>query len=252
MIDLPSSLSLLAQQPIFWERYLWMVEDEHQYSELITQSRSASFGPQATEAKSPSTATCRFDFSLSSGYGLAIETDPQFCSLELILLTPVGAEFEIAWDDQAHWHPHALRWIELEVVCKAVGMEQPDLQGLSGLTLLLLARFTAIMTDDEWDYAQEQLSAEFERLGITNSYIQGTLMERIDCRNTGCSWKNIENGWVVSQSEGVEHDNMCYSLRNEENDSFPLADLGQLVESALDICEAEELDDTDVAESESS
>jgi hypothetical protein len=131
-----------------------------------------------------------------------------------------GTAVEIAWDDLAHWHPHVLRWVELDAIGRQVDAHP-------GIPLLLLARFAPILTaadaeaalpliDAAWRHADGQISA------------QNRLLEIIDFRETGARWQHVLGlGWCLEQNDGGER--ALYSLRVSDNSLFPWQEWHQLM-----------------------
>ena len=87
-MPLPSSLKLLVQQREFWECFFWEQEVE-------TDDKSGS-------------ENWVIPFPVGGGYGLSLSFDESFVHFSLDFVSPHQKPMQIAWDDQAHWHPHVL------------------------------------------------------------------------------------------------------------------------------------------------
>lgn len=109
------------------------------------------------------------EFDLGDGCALLAGTGLCYASLESA--HPGSTESaELGWDDLAHWHPHALRWSETDLVCRAVALDDPD-AAYPGPRLALLGRFTPVC--DEADAAlavpllRLRVGASVRRAGLT-------------------------------------------------------------------------------------
>jgi hypothetical protein len=93
-----------------------------------------------------------------------LDVDTRLGSYELGITGPGSTEpAELGWDDLAHWHPHALRWSELDLICRAVAVRDPRLPH-PGAPMALLCRFTAVFEDDDVDRAVAGVDAAYAAL----------------------------------------------------------------------------------------
>jgi len=105
--EMPMPMSLLS---IFGRKHFW--------NDYLFQDDSGGDYPELDQ--------CRIPFDLSTRYGLVLGLDDLLCQSILSLRHPdAGHPVQIAWDDQAHWHPHVLRWDELDVIAVAWRLESP-------------------------------------------------------------------------------------------------------------------------------
>lgn len=156
----------------FWPRYLFeddpdLDEREDEEEEEEDDEREDDEGthgggaPEDGEAAAPQ---YRAEFGLPGDHGLVLELDLDDEYHSLGLLVPGGEEpVELGWDDQAHFHPHALRWSELELLARAFALHDPELRH-PGPVLGLLARFVVLGDEDDVDRMAPMVDAAFTLL----------------------------------------------------------------------------------------
>jgi hypothetical protein len=232
-MNLPTALPGLARKKDFWARFFWFREDSVTYADLETYRQPV---PQEyRELLGESLPGCRIDYPVGEGYGLRLEFGLEFGDFQLNLLRPKKKPVQIAWDDQAHWHPHVLRWEELDTICRCVTLADPSLCH-PGLPLLLLYRFTPITEAEPAEAAFALLRAGWRGLGITTEKALSRLCNRLDAREQGFEWREIKAGWTLSQEHSLAHRRGCYSLRQTRYGKFPFADFNAMVERARRAC----------------
>ncbi|TPX09696.1 uncharacterized protein E0L32_009035 [Thyridium curvatum] len=211
-MQLPRELRELLGTRRFWTDFFWITEAEDDaYSEL------------------EDTVCIDLPISLGSeGSFLSLEFSNDLGFFELQLKNGVHSQ-QLGWDDGAHWHPHVLRWDELDLVCRAVARLNPDLPH-PGLPLLLLHRFAPICgrrggDDDDAPFASALLDAAWRSLGIFSDREVQRLIERSDARDAGFIWR--QNGtqgvWFLDQEEitdGCENSSQraLYTLRSQPSE----------------------------------
>jgi hypothetical protein len=239
-VPIPEQLRTLVHDPGFWAAFLFLNEDEVHYPQL---------------------AGCRAEFVVADGYGVTLDLDADLACVSLGLRRPGSAEpVEFCWDDLAHWHPHALRWEELDLIGRCVALNEPSLPH-PGLPVALLCRFAPISVGDDVDVVvplvqTALLSARSKEDGVTPPLpglaltpsvsvsgqppnpIVGECLQRIDARHAGFTWRHDDRvGWYLHQSQqdneasGID----LYTLRCPENagdDGFPFTDWNALVDHA--------------------
>lgn len=132
------------------------------------------------------------------------------------------APVEIAFDDQAHWHPHLFRWEELEAVCAAIAAGDRGLPH-PGVPLLLLARFAIVTDEPEAQRAWAVMAAAWDRLGLLSVDARRNIFDRLDARGAGVSWVKDDAGHLhPTQPEHLRGVRPLYSLRR------PAPPLGEL------------------------
>ena len=132
---------------------------------------------------------------------------------------------ELGWDDQAHWQPNALRWDELEAICKCLATRDAGLRH-PGWPLLLLCRFAPITANNDRARARELVA---QALGGTRpcppEAIQ-MIVDFVDRTSDDIAWQMGADGHWVCEGEAA------YSLRISGNSQFPFELLEDLVECA--------------------
>src|SRR5262245_39038856 len=130
----------------FWTDYLYLTEAEDE------------------DEDDPPEWDVVFDVGARVGLLLSIEYGGEvtlFLRDAWVAVEPV----QIAWDDEAHWHPHVFRWVELDNVCKRIASRSPDLAH-PGIPLLLLFRFAPITSEEDYGLAQASLRSAFRHLSL--------------------------------------------------------------------------------------
>ncbi|MEZ6184926.1 MAG: hypothetical protein R3F62_07940 [Planctomycetota bacterium] len=210
-MPLPPPLRPLVRTRRFWTDALWETE---------TADRGAGAYPALAE--------CVLHLPVGAGYALTLELDRDLSRFSLGVTSPEGSA-EIAWDDRAHWHPHVLRWHELEQFCRAQALLDPELVH-PGPLLLLLSRFAPLCLEDDPGTVLPLLQAAWERVGaFSPGEIQGFL-ERLDARPAGFRWR-LDEAWGVWVLEQDDDDAalQLYTLRQPEHAGFPFAALAEVV-----------------------
>ncbi|KXX77782.1 hypothetical protein MMYC01_204091 [Madurella mycetomatis] len=193
-MPLPTSLRPLLASKRFWSDYFFItdVADPSPYSphfEDVTLTFSFGRNPQA-------------QYSLSTSF------DSSFSYIPLSFSTPSLREREIAHDDQAHWHPHVLRWEELELICRAVAAADEGYPH-PGIPLLFLYRFAPICAGDDVDRIVGMLGSAWKKvLGPGAEREVRRFVERADYTSRGYRWffEGESDGgyWWIGQGEDAE------------------------------------------------
>jgi hypothetical protein len=224
-MPLPQALNLHVRDPRFWSDYTFETEPDVDWDE--------------DEAPYPALKDCRITFPTSPEYALTLDLEDLLSYFSLGLRHPDAPEpVEVAWDDQAHWHPHVLRWPELDLIGRCVALNDPDLPH-PGLPLLLLNRFAPICLDDDVDVIFPLLESAWRSLGVLDEREINRYVELYDRRQARFTWQHHEGiGWTIEQDEeGLESSGFeLYTLRSAENDSFPFAAWNRMVEEARRAC----------------
>ncbi|MEV6299639.1 hypothetical protein AB0M02_09565 [Actinoplanes sp. NPDC051861] len=223
-MDLPAELVESLSEPEFWARYTFAHEGE---------PGSERLGDLDVEEddEDEDDSSVSVVFAVGGGYALTLEVDTGLDLHELGLVGPGDEEpVELGWDDLAHWHPWALRWSELELICQAVGDH-------SGAALALLCRFAAVFEDDDVESAVARVEAAFAGLrpaGWDGYWPSGAdWLARADFRGQGVHWERDSDGSLTArQEDGQKRD--FYSRRLSA--SFPYAEFGALLATAEATC----------------
>lgn len=135
-------------------------------------------------------------------------------------LSVEGTTVEVAWDDLAHWHPHLLRWAELDAVSRRVATEAPEYPH-PGIALLLLARFAPLATAEDANMALPLLSAAWNNAGVQSPESRARLLQVLDFREARVRWRDVPSlGWCLEQDAQGDGP-WLYSLRVQSNSEFP-------------------------------
>ncbi len=187
------------------------------------------------------------EHDVGGGYALAVECGDAIATVGLSY--PGAAQaVELGWDDLAHWHPHALRWSELDLVCRATALADPD-AGYPGPSLALLGRFGPVCIEADAAVAVPLLHEAFAALPGLDRYQRRTYAARGDIRAFGVRWKQDEpTGWWYPDQDADEDPHRgdpdaadylagdLYSTREPGNPGFPFAALAAAVDQARARC----------------
>ncbi|MFD2765779.1 hypothetical protein [Micromonospora eburnea] len=155
-------------------------------------------------------------FEVGAGHHVVLSIDVSLDSYSLMITTPDLSEpAELGWDDLAHWHPYALRWSELDLICRAIAARDPQLPH-SGVPLALLCRFAAVFDDDDVDQAVATVDAAYAALRPARwegYWPRGTdWLDRADFRGQHVIWRRDEAGNLWAQQDDRD-DEPFYSTR---------------------------------------
>lgn len=187
----------LAQSRIFWDRYEWPLEDDFSYECLDGQP-------------------IRMD--VTEDIALLLDPGDDFCYISLALQENDDEDIEIAWDDQAHFHPFVLRSQEWKRLATHLAKKN-DTE--IWIPALLLRRFVGVESYNDyvsvlaWELDMRRVSGLF-----TEEELQSwpKLMEFEDPK----FWENYDRKWFLKEPYGwVFEGSTAYSLRQSENPSFP-------------------------------
>jgi hypothetical protein len=207
----PNAFLALTRRPEFWSQFFF-----------------ETWGQEFPELEE-----CRLEFRVGPRHALTLEFGSHLGYFELGLEQFGPAEpaqlAQLAWDDQAHWHPHVLRWEELDLVCRCVALGDPALPH-PGLPLALLHRFTPICVGDQLDVIHPLITEAYRTIGaFTESQIT-EIVYRYDRQQNGYIWRYAKpHGWYPDQ---LSDDGTLYSIRNPGNPDFPFAALNGLIDAA--------------------
>jgi hypothetical protein len=207
-VPLPKKFRALTERPDFWSRFYW-VSEEGEFADL---------------------EGCKLRFSVGRRHALELEMDENIFEVTLRLKAP-GARtpVQIAWDDQSHWHPHVLRWEELDLVGRCVALDDPTLPH-PGLVVVLLHRFTPVCQGDRLDVVHPLITEAYRTVGAFTGKQVREAVHAYDRQQFGFTWQQSDaHGWYPVQSRPDAHE--LYSLRHPENDEFPFAAFNGMVEA---------------------
>ncbi|RKF24072.1 hypothetical protein [Micromonospora globbae] len=234
---IPSVLQESLHDPVFWARYTFAHEEGPGADRL--GDLEGLLDDDADEDLDDSSLDVTFE--VGSGHHVVLSMDASADSYSLLIATPDSPEpVELGWDDLAHWHPHALRWTELDLICRAIATRDPRLPH-PGTPLALLCRFAAVFDDDDVDQAVAAVDEAYAALrppqweGYWPS--GADWLERADFRGANVVWQRDEVGnlWA-HQDEDARDGEPFYSTRlgpdTGTGDGFPHAPLRAVLNAA--------------------
>ena len=184
--------------------------------------------------------TTTWHLRVSDRYALVLRVETDFARVWLGASTPGGSEPRaLGWDDQAHWHPEALRWEELDAIARAVAFREPALAH-PGLVVLLLCRFAPMTEGEDGDLGASLLEGALRAASIRAETVPG-LWASVDVRHAGFRWRNDPGRGPVLEQDPIL---ACASGRPENTlrsadplAPFPFAEFTELVRAATETCE---------------
>ncbi|MFD7307907.1 hypothetical protein [Promicromonospora sp. NPDC059942] len=219
-MTIPPVLRESWHAPEFWARYTFAHEDgpgadrlgalqdvldaEDELDDIDDDGEEAADEDPADDDTSLDVA-----FEVGPGHHVVLSVDVSIDLHSLGVTTPGTAEpAELGWDDMAHWHPYALRWSELDLICRAIAASSPEQP--AGLALALLCRFAAVFEDDDVDQAVaavEEAYAALRPADWDGYWPRGTdWLERADFRGEGVTWQRDDAGdlWAVQHDADAQ------------------------------------------------
>lgn len=189
----------------FWERYFWKLQDEFSYEFLEDNP------------------LC---FRLTAHDTLLLDPGEDLSYISLGYQYKNEEEIEIAWDDEAHFHPFVMRFNELlAIVDQIAAVHQID----TWIPALLLRRFVGIesfaefQTVSAWEFEIRKKSGLFTDDEIQEWLEESKHMDEAYWNDCYRKWSYREPyGWVF---EGED----AYSLRNSANGSFPFQEWNRML-----------------------
>lgn len=234
-----SALHESLDEPEFWARYTYAYADGPGASRL---GELEDWLDDDDEDEEDDDEDSSFDvaFDVGAGHHVVLSIDVWADSYSLGVTVPGSDEpAELGWDDLAHWHPHALRWSELDLITRAIAARNPG-QWPPGAVLALLCRFAAVFDDDD-DVdsavaAVEEAYAALRPETWEGYWPRGTdWLERANFRGKDVRWQGDEAGnrWVAERDADAEP---FYSTRLAPepgaDDGFPHAELRDVLDAA--------------------
>lgn len=218
----PDLLRESWHDPVFWARYQFANDDGPgadrlgDLADLLAEQDDDLDDDDLDDDDTDDEPELTAVFDVGGGHRLVLELSPILGYHNLGIQGPDDAEDAcLGWDDQAHWHPYALRWPELDLICRALAARDPLLPH-PGPALALLARFAAVFDDDDDAQAEASVEAAFGSLrpdGWHGYWPRAAdWLARADFRGEGVVWHHDESGhrWA-HQPDG--HESSFYSVR---------------------------------------
>ena len=199
----------LAHDETFWARYEWRLQDDFAYPELEEEPIRL---PVTDEAS------------------LVLETGDDFGYISLLLEDEDGELIEIAWDDEAHFHPFVLRMDEWERLTRETAARAgvPE-----WIPVLLLQRFVGYDTPAELE-AIVRRGMEMRRLSGLYSADELAAWPMHPLLADPPLWDRLDRRWREQPPYGwVCEGEDAYSLRSPDNPDFPFGAWNRML-AALD------------------
>jgi hypothetical protein len=224
-MPLPPNILAAVNSRRFWTDLFW-----------ITETSDQGY---------PHLAGCKVDVLLSDGGRLSLSIDEMLCSFSLEFAGPGRAPVEIAWDDQAHWHPHVLRWTELDAICRVAALQDAKCPH-PGVLLLLLCRFAPICVGDEIEWIVPTLEQAWRALQLFSDNEIREFIERLDARDAGFTWRQQASGnWCLTQEKDMRNSEKgLYTLRSPENTEFPFSEWERIIAAIVEALPEEQRENT--------
>ncbi|GGJ69856.1 hypothetical protein [Streptomyces brasiliensis] len=218
-MPLDDALAARMAEPDFWPVYLFDDDAPDVYDE---------------DAEDQESHVARFQ--LGGGFALVLDLTLALEYVNLALAAPsFAAPVTVGWDDQAHFHPHVMPWPELDLLCRAVALHDPELRH-PGPMLALLCRFAFLAEGDDLDRVTPLVDAAFGlmRPGDGKGGVRAETRDGFDLRDlrgTGVAWTSRADGHrAIDQHRG---DGLpLYSLRAPDSEDFPFAEWSALLAQA--------------------
>ncbi|GAA5198737.1 hypothetical protein GCM10023322_72820 [Rugosimonospora acidiphila] len=230
---IPSPLRESLHDPAFWARYTFAHEDGPGADRL---GDLEDLLDEESDEDDADDDALEVEFEVGGGYRVLLSVDPEADSHSLGIAEPLAADAaELGWDDLAHWHPYALRWSELDVICRAITALDPELPH-PGATLALLCRFAAVFEDDDVPGAVAAVDAAYASLRPREwdgYWPRGTdWLERADFRGQNVVWQRDPTGNLWARQDD-DHETDFYSTRvDSAGGAFPHAGFNALLAAA--------------------
>lgn len=196
----------------FWSDYFWMTPcAEGEYQELAFQP---------------------LEFAITDSLAITLHFDAQLSNVTLGMKHPQFESIQsLGWDNRSHWQPYALRWDELETLCRCF-VERGSAPE-ADMPLLLLYRFAPLTRADNVDAAISRIDRAWRRLGVFSNREIDHLSSFADRGDADMQW------YVDSQFNWQLRGYSAYSLRTEDNTDFPHQQLESLLALAKSLVSSE-------------
>ncbi|MFI9639147.1 hypothetical protein ACIG87_03640 [Micromonospora sp. NPDC051925] len=235
-MGIPAPLRESLQDPVFWARYTFAADDGPGADRL--GAIEDLLDDDHDDDDDGQDGALRATFDVGGGQFVVLDVDTRLSAYELGVTGPGSAELAgLGWDDLAHWHPYALRWSELELICRAAGMRDPLLSH-PGAPMALLCRFAAVFEDDDVDAAVATVDAAYGVLrppGWDGYWPSGVdWLERADFRGQQVVWHRDEAGnlWAAQDDDHATPFHSTRVTRPGAEEEFPHARLRSLLAAA--------------------
>jgi hypothetical protein len=210
-VSLPTQLRQMLCDPGFWAEYFF-ASDPYLYE---------GSGRPPTRS---------VPFPVGDGHELRLDVQDTGFALRL---RPAGDPFDVVlgWDDEDHPFPYVVRWEELDLLCRAAALLDPELRH-PGPMLALLGRFLLIANHDDIAVIQAMLHAALTGAGVeesTKPWVDAwPILARSDFQREAVLWQRDADGnHLVCQdrSFGGRHlHTLRWGVGSKTREQFPWAD----------------------------
>lgn len=237
----PPALRESLHDPVFWARYTFAHEDGPGADRLGDIKDLLDDDVDDDEDRDADDV----EFAVGGGHRIVLTVDGQIDFYSLGIVASDSADTaELGWDDLVHWHPYALRWFEVDLICRAVAALDPQLPH-PGAPLALLCRFAAVFEDDDVDQAVAAVDAAYASLRPQQwdgYWPRGTdWLGRADFRGQNVVWHRDQDGSLWAHQDD-DHEADFYSTRVVEpvpgTEHFPHARLRAVLAAAASTVKA--------------
>jgi hypothetical protein len=228
-VGIPPALAESLHDPVFWARYTFA------HADGPGADRLGDIEDMLDDGNGDVGTALDVEFDVGGGCRMVLAGDRRidFYSLGIVVPDSTGT-VGLGWDDLAHWHPYALRWSELDLICQAISALDPRLPH-PGAPLALVCRFAAVFEDDDVDRAVAAVDAAYASLRPHqwNGYWpRGTdWLGLADFRGQHVLWHRDQAGNLWAR-QADEHEKDFYSTRVQPEAGrghFPQAELQTLL-----------------------
>lgn len=202
-MPVPDVLRTLSNDPAFWAEWFTGVHPDD-----------------------PDPVELRVTFPVSHGFGLVLDVDRHHGTFGLGLRTPITIEpIQLGWDDPSDWHPHCLRWPEVDLIGRVTALSDPSLPH-PGLPVVLLSRFAPITAEDDPVAVRALLAAALRSLRVPSPPLEQEPL----FPDAGEPWPVLNDEQVAAYVAMTGRD--LRTLRVTDNERFPFDELAELVRLA--------------------
>jgi hypothetical protein len=221
-MSIPDALKTGLADPRFWAMYFFEYDEDDPEDDDAEDDEYFDEGSHVLA------------FPAGGGYSLDLDISDGY--FDLGLRVPGADEpVTVGWSDEAHFHPHTLRWDELDLLCRAAALLEPELRH-PGPGLALLSRFLVISAHDDVPTIESLLHAAFT--GLKPAAAEGFWPDaedtagRADFRHEAVVWhRDADGNFSVHKDMSAFDGAHLYSTRERGSD-FPWAGWRALIDQA--------------------
>ncbi|MDP9793582.1 hypothetical protein J2S43_002094 [Catenuloplanes nepalensis] len=213
-MPLPADMQNRLSDPEFWRAYHFETDDLDAGDLDDDDPDADDLDVDAVIADDDDLMTV--EFPVGGGYALVLDIDVELREITLEMRSPNEPDrVQLGWDDESHWHPHVLRWDELDLIARAAAVHDPEVRH-PGPVVALAGRFVVLGAGDDLDRITPLVDAAYGPPPPGAVYWPSARdwLHRADGRRDGVTWRQDGNGdWTVTQAEADGTDFALYSAR---------------------------------------